>query len=536
MNNADLIVRCLHRAGIRHGFGIPSGNVLPLMEAMRVGGIDFVLTAHEGSAGFAADVTGRQTGVPGLAIATLGPGATNLATGVGDAYLDRSPMLALTCNINTDQLGRRIQMSIDHHALFAPISKGSFALRPGSIAKTLGEAIALSLSEPMGPVHLDLPEDVAVAEVSEPEEPIEGWLPSVTPLGHAGPEALAEAARRLAGAQRPVAVIGASAMRLGTLDVLTDFIEAHELPFATTTMAKGLVDERHPLSVGCIERGKRQLQRQFLADADLVVGVGYDTIEVEYEAWVGDRPVLQLDIEPVDVAASVDVVHEVVGDLGHTLRELAESGTQRNWARAVCATHRAEFQDALRPASTSFCPHQAIDVVREALPDNGILAFDVGAHTHQIASQWFAYGPKQFLITNGWSSMGFGLPAAIAAKVAAPELPVVCVLGDGCFQMTCGELATAKRLGLGLPIVVLDDQWLGLIKVKQERRGLVHYGTELDVVAPPGPPAHYFGVPAYGATDPDALAAELAAAFARSGPTVIEALVDPTHYSETVFD
>src|SRR6187402_3476001 len=152
MNNADLIVATLKAAGIDRGFGIPSGNVLPLMEAMRKGGIDFVLTAHEGSAGFAADVTGRLSGAPGLCIATLGPGATNLATGVGNAWLDRSPMIAITCNLNTDQLGRRIQMWIDHHALFKPITKGTFRLKRGRIAETVSAAIALAMTEPMGPV------------------------------------------------------------------------------------------------------------------------------------------------------------------------------------------------------------------------------------------------------------------------------------------------------------------------------------------------------------------------------------------------
>src|ERR1700759_2552625 len=167
MNNADLIVATLKAAGIDRGFGIPSGNVLPLMEAMRKGGVDFVLTAHEGSAGFAADVTGRMTGRPGLAIATLGPGATNLATGVGCAYLDRSPMIALTCNLVPEQLGRRIQMWIDHHALFAPITKATLRLPPRKNVATGNEAVRLPTGEPRGPVHLDLPEDVAVAVARE---------------------------------------------------------------------------------------------------------------------------------------------------------------------------------------------------------------------------------------------------------------------------------------------------------------------------------------------------------------------------------
>src|SRR5258705_10232665 len=168
MNNADLIVATLKAAGISRGFGIPSGNVLPLMEAMRKGGVDFVLTAHEGSAGFAADVTGRMTGAPGLCIATLGPGATNLTTGVGGAFLDRSPLIAITCNLNTDQLGRRIQMWINHHALFRPITKATLRLEPGRIAETAAKAIQLPMSEPRGPVHLDLPQDVAGAPAEEP--------------------------------------------------------------------------------------------------------------------------------------------------------------------------------------------------------------------------------------------------------------------------------------------------------------------------------------------------------------------------------
>ena len=157
-----------------------------------------------------------------------------------------------------------------------------------------------------------------------------------------------------------------------------------------------------------------------------------------------------------------------------------------------------QLSAALRPASESFTAHAAIDAVRRALPRDGILAFDVGAHTHQIASQWTAHAPKTFQITNGWSSMGFGLPGAIAAKLARPDLPVVCLIGDGCFQMTCGEVATAKRLGITLPIVVLDDRWLALIKVKQIRRQFPLYGTELQAEDYREPPAHYFGVPALG--------------------------------------
>src|SRR5262245_15949464 len=533
MNNADLIVATLKANGIRHGFGIPSGNVLPLMEAMRKGGVEFVLTAHEGSAGFAADVSGRMTGAPGLCIATLGPGATNLATGVGNAWLDRSPLIAITCNLNTDQLGRRIQMWIDHHALFKPITKATLRLEKGRIGETLAEAIRLALSEPRGPVHLDLPEDVALAPTNEPVP----TLATPAKLKPAPDAAIERAGALIAAAKRPIAVLGSSAMRVADPALLRKVIERHNLPFATTTMAKGMIDEDHPLSLGCIERSCRQLQRRFLRSADLIVGLGYDTVEVEYEAWIADVPLLQVDIEPVDVAPSVKVAHQVTGDLDASLARLAALPASTNaWTTDKLAEHRRAFHAALRPAAPSFTAHAAIDAVRSALPRDGLLSFDVGAHTHQIASQWAAHAPKTFHITNGWSSMGFGLPGAIAAKLARPDLPVVCLIGDGCFQMTCGEVAVAKRLGITLPVVVLDDKWLALIKVKQIRRQFPLYGTELQAEDYTEPPQHYFGVPAVGVRSPQALEAAVRKALSAKGPTVIEAVVDSDHYVDTVYD
>jgi len=227
----------------------------------------------------------------------------------------------------------------------------------------------------------------------------------------------------------------------------------------------------------------------------------------------------------------------VVGDLDASLEWLAQLQPARHeWPADLVARHRDRFHQALRPVVPGFAPHHAIDVVRDVLPRDGILAFDVGAHTHQIASQWTAHEPRTFLITNGWSSMGFGLPAAIAAKLANPERPVVALIGDGCFQMTCGEVAVARRLGLSLPIVVLDDGWLSLIQVKQVRRNFGLYGTDLGEQQPVDPPAHYFGVPAVGARSAKELAHALKNALAADHPTVIEAKVDPRHYLDTVYD
>jgi acetolactate synthase-1/2/3 large subunit len=397
----------------------------------------------------------------------------------------------------------------------------------------LAEALQIALSEPPGPVHLDLPEDVAVDAAKEDVPHLERGRP----VRAASEAAIARAGELLRGARRPIAVIGASALRLRNGTLLREVVERHRLPFATTTMAKGLIPDDHPLALGCIERARRQLQREMLRSADLIVGLGYDVVEVEYEAWIGRVPVLSVDIDPVDADASVVIAHEVTGDLETSLAHLAKlEPAGHDWPADGARRHRERFQQALRPEADGFAPHHAIDVVREILPRDGILTFDVGAHTHQIASQWTAHEPGTFLITNGWSSMGFGIPAAIAAKLARPGRAVLAIVGDGCFQMTCGEVAVARRLGLALPIVVLDDGWLSLIQVKQQRRDLGRYGTDLGRGELSEPPAHYFGVPVVAARTPQVLATALRDALEAAHPTVIEARVDPAHYDHTVYD
>jgi acetolactate synthase-1/2/3 large subunit len=204
------------------------------------------------------------------------------------------------------------------------------------------------------------------------------------------------------------------------------------------------------------------------------------------------------------------------------------------WSAAELEAHRAKLESKLRPAGAKFAAHHVIDALRKKLPADAILAYDVGAHTHQIATQWRTDVPKACLATNGWSSMGFGMPAAYAAKLAHPERDVVAVVGDGCFQMTAGELALARRLKLRAPVIVLNDGWLGLMKIKQEKRGYALSGVRLG--APVESPAHYFGVPCRPARNEADLDGALDWALALDGPSVIEAFIDVEPYSETVFD
>ncbi len=532
MKNVELLARMLADNGVRWIFGIPSGPVLPLIQALRGSGVEYVLTASETSAGFMATVVAQLSGAAGACVATLGPGATNLATGIGAAWLDRSPVLALTCNVPEAWLERRIQMRIDHHALFRPLTKGTFGLRADNVGRSLAQALSLACAEPPGPVHLDLPEDVGVASAIDgpvPPPQRSGGLPDI------GGEVARRLSEALAASRRPLLVTGLSTMRSQAAQPLISFVERQNLPFVSTLHAKGFLPESHPNWAGVIGRARRSDVQAFVGQADLIVAVGYDPIEINYEEWVGTTPVVHVDTEMADVGPEVTMLLNAAGDLDRAIERMAGLPPMPNdWSTADFAAHRRALDAALRPGCESLGPHHVLDVLRELLPPDGILAYDVGAHTHQIATQWRTDRPLSCISTNGWSSMGFGMPAAYAAKLVYPERAVVGVVGDGCFQMTAGELATARRLNLGVPIVVLNDGWLALIKVKQERKAYELDGVYLG--DPPPPPAHYFGVPCRPARDADELRAALDWGLNLGGPSVIEAFVDVEPYSKTVYD
>lgn len=532
MNNSELIVRTLEQAGVRWMFGIPSGPVLPLIEALRHSSVDFVLTASETSAAFMASVVGYLTGVPGVCVSTVGPGATNLTTGVGCAWLDRSPLLAITCNVATPWLERRIQMRIDHHKLFEPLTKASFACRQGNIGEKFAQAIGIATQEPPGPVHLDLPEDVAQAAAletrSSPSEPVA--LPDFSS------EAAAAVADALKHAKHPLLIIGLSFTRSVARQSLRQFIERQAIPVVTTLHGKGFLPESHPNCAGVIGRARRSDIKKFTDRADLILAVGYDPIEINYEDWVRPgTPIVHISSEAAESGNGLNLVWNKACDLDAAILALSRlDATSNGWSSQNFHAHRDALDKALRPASTGFAPFEALDVLREMLPADGILAYDVGAHTHQIASQWRTDQPRTLLATNGWSSMGYGMPAAFAAKLVHPARAVACVVGDGGFQMTAGELALARRLNLAAPVIVLNDGWLGLMKVKQEKRNYPLSGVRLGV--PPESPAHYFGVPCRAAKSPSEFRQALDWAFNLGGPSVIEAYVDAETYSATVFD
>lgn len=531
MNNSELIVRILEQAGVRWVFGVPSGPVLPLIDVLRNSAVEFVLTASETSAGFMASAVGYLTGIPGVCVSTVGPGATNLTTGVGCAWLDRAPLLAITCNVPTPWLDRRIQMRIDHHRLFAALTKASLACRQSNVGELFAQALAAAAQEPPGPVHLDLPEDVAQAATLE-------FRTAPAPVER--PSDLSDAvvgvvSGALRNAVRPLLVTGLAFTRSHAGDALRQFIERQKLPFVTTLHGKGFLPESHANWAGVIGRARRSDVKKFTAQADLIIAVGYDPIEINYEEWVlPGTPIVHVSSEAAESGA-LNLVWNRACDLQRAITAMARiAPAQNHWPPGEWRAHREALEQALRPKVENFAPFEIFDLLREKLPADGILAYDVGAHTHQIASQWRTDQPRTLLATNGWSSMGYAMPSAYAAKLVHPDRAVACVVGDGGFQMTAGELALARRLRLAVPVIVLNDGWLGLMKVKQERRSYPLSGVYLG--APPESPSHYFGVPCRAAKTPEEFHAALDWAFALDGPTVIEAFVDAEAYSSTVFD
>lgn len=529
---ARAVVETLRDMGVRHVFGVPSGGWVDYMEALRTtDGIEFILATHEGGAGMMADVSGRLTGVPGVCFGTFGPGATNLTTGVGESLLDRSPMIALTDEMPEAMRSRVTQMGIDHQALFAPLTKETTRLRADAVGEIFGEAARVAMSGRPGPVHIGLPVGLS-AEISTGAamEPVRA---DAVPAPAA--DALERAAASFQNARKPVVAVGLGAVQAGVRDQVIAFVEKYDLPVVLTPMAKGMLPEDHPCYAGVLFHALSNMVGETHRDADLVVAIGYDPVEFNFEAWMPHSALINIDIEPVDIdrAEYPDVV-DVTGEIAQSLDALlAMHGPKKQWDLDALAQRRDAMFAKMAPNNERLGPTKVLSVLRDVLPADGIMACDVGAHTHLIGQLWRTPAPGKQLMTNGWSTMGFGIPAAIAAKLSVPDVPVCAVVGDGGFLMTVGELATAVRYNVPIVIVLLTDNDLALIRIKQEKKGNPIYGTPVREKGTIGGD-NLFGVPVRSVTDSESLREALVEAFACGGPMIVEAIVDSREYDGLV--
>ncbi|MHB9099459.1 MAG: thiamine pyrophosphate-binding protein [Syntrophales bacterium] len=527
-SSADLVAERLAKAGVRHLFGYIAGPNARLIEALHESPVEFVAVAHEASAGFMADVSSRLTGRVGACLSTLGPGATNMTTGVGNAFLDRVPLLAITAQVGRLWKGRTVQMHIDHRQLYAPISKWSAELETGSIGATMKKAVEIAMAEQPGPVHLDFPEDTA-EELSD-ETPVAPPA-APAPLPPIDRESLETAAALIKKARYPLVAVGLTMNRAQATGELREFVGKHRLPVVTTLMAKGQVPEEGPQLVGVLGRARREMVAEYCAPADLVIAVGYDPVEFNYEEWMRkDLPLIHINTVSADIAGGYSLACQLVGNIREVLNALLSiPELHHHWDLEALPAHRRRLYRALTPPSKRFSPHHAVRAMRQILPKDGLLCVDVGAHTHLIGQLWETGGPGTFLVSNGWSSMGFAIPAAVAAKLTQPGRPVLACVGDGGFLMSVGEINTAVRLGLAVVIVLLRDNTLSLIKAKQAKRR--YHFDGIDLFGPGYRSSdNFFGARVIVAEREEEFREALKQALCGSEPVVIEAVIDPAEY------
>lgn len=540
---AEVLGRRLRDAGVRWVFGYPGGETLDAMEGFRRAGLDFVLTRHEAAAGFMAAAVGELTGVPGVCLATLGPGATNLVTGVAHAFLDRAPVVAITAQLPAARYPVHPHQRLDLQALFAPISKACLRVAPENAVRALDRAVALAVQERPGPVYLELPTDVAAAEAADPDWPAArdaGW-PTSGALQHtagAPPDVrgVREAAAALARARRPVLLAGPGAVRGRATRDLVALAEAGRFAVMDLPKAKGVFPPDHPQFLGTLEMSGKDVLFRVLEAADWAVCAGVDPVEFD-RPWDFGCRVVHLDRIP-EPDAFYPVAWEILGPIAAGAAALAAAITEARaggvaGVEAACREVRAELSAYVRPEPSPDAGRQpawaVIEALRQATPPETILATDTGAHKMIAGQVWTTGVPGSYLVSNGLSSMGFGVPAAIAARLVHPDRPACAVVGDGGFMMSAGEVETAARLGCPVVVAVLVDGALGSIRRSQRGRGYPSLGVEFG-------PADYaavaagLGARAVVAETPEEARAAFAAALTAAGPTVVVCPVDGDAY------
>ena len=517
---------------------------MALLDALsRSDSVRHVTTRHEQGAAFMADVHGRLTGRVAVALSTLGPGATNLLTGIADAYLDRAPMVAITGQASSSKLHKEAHQVVDIVRMFEPVTKWNTRVeRVEAIPEIVRKAFRLAILEKPGPTHIELPENVASMAI-EPDEAVAPRAPGRTYFPEPTDEAIAHAAGLLASSERPIVLAGNGVLRRGASEALRALARGLHVPVAVTFMGKGAMDDRSHLSLMAVGLQARDHVMSGFDRADLVIAVGYDPVEYAPSLWNPGRShrILHIDTQPAEVDAAYRPEVELIGDIDGTLQRLlrvaqplgigGRTATERHQAREVLVhadlrmslledLHAYEADD-----SWPIKPQRAIADLRRAMAPADIVVSDVGAHKVWVARLYQAYEPNTVIISNGFASMGISLPGAIAAKLVHPERKVVALCGDGGFLMNSQELETAKRIGANVTVVIWRDNGYGLIDWKQRKEYGRPFGVACDnpdFVAY----AQSFGIAGFRPASAADLYPTLMRALEVEGPSVVEIPID----------
>lgn len=505
--------------------GHPGGESVELMEAARAGGMRFILMKQEVAAAMLAATWGGITGSPGVCLATRGPGAANMVNGVAHAFLDRAPLVAITDRYPSAVHEVGLRQRIDQRAIYAPIVKWGATIDAQIVRQQVARAHREATALPPGPVHFDLPHNETTREAGElvAEAPLAANSTRPRP-DRAGLKPLIE---RLDSARKPVILAGLGVLWDEASAELVRFAEQLGAPVLTTAKCKGVIPEDHPLRAGCIIGGL--IERKLVSQADLIVTVGLDAVELQPRAWPYTTPVVALANAPM-LDAVVPAGLEIQGNLEHTLGCLAQwcsAGT--GWGEKAAKSFREDLTDALDTPSTGLSPQRVMEVARGVLPRETIASSDSGASRLLVVQKWQSYGPHEFLSSNGLATMGYAIPGALGARLVWPDRPIVAFVGDGGLMMAVAELQTSVRENLPVIIVVFDDKEIGLIRVKQEIKGIERFGVDLEGIDWVKL-AQAFGADGITVGTENGLQDALTAALDTGRTTIIAARIDASGY------
>lgn len=530
MKAAELLVRCLENEGVDLVFGLPGEETLELTDALLGSRTRFIEARHEQGAAFMADVYGRLSGKAGVCLSTLGPGATNLLTGVADAFLDRAPLVAITGQASLNRRHKESHQYIDVMSMFKPVTKWSASIPKAEvIPEAVRKAFKIAQTEKPGATHLELPEDVAEEQIGDSSQ-LQPLFVQAPVMPEPSPAQVARAVRTISGAQRPVILAGNGVIRSRAHEAVRQFARRVHIPVLHTFMAKGTLPDSEPLSLYTIGLLARDYTSAVMEQADVVIAIGYDFVEYAPCFWNPhrDKRIVHIDGSPAEVDEHYIVEVGLLGDLRHSLDLIgaAVPPFDLSWSSISRKTVLDGFEAELAGSpSWPLRPQHLMRELRAALRPDDLVVCDVGAHKLWMARMFPCEVPNSCIISNGFAAMGIAVPGAIAAKLSFPERRVVAVTGDGGFLMNSQELETAVRLALPLVVLVWRDNGYGVIRWKQQlrfgRTSAVEFGNP-DLVQY----ARSFGAIGYRVAEPSELGAVLEEALKSKVPAVIDCPVD----------
>jgi acetolactate synthase-1/2/3 large subunit len=548
---AQAVVGALERAGAETLFGVQGGAIMPVYDALYDSDLRHVTMAHEQAAAHAADAYGIVSGTPGVCLATSGPGATNLATGIADADMDSDPMVALTGQVPTDFVGSDAFQETDTTGLTAPITKTNyFAQRADDVGDTVGEAFALAGEGRPGPTLVDLPKDVTSAETDAeqgqattpsdssdepPRKPRVETPGTYNPQTVADDSAVREAARTLERAEKPVVLAGGGVIKGEASDELREFARKRGIPVATSMPAVGAFPEDDELAMEMVGMHGTGYANMATTHCDVLFAVGCrfdDRLTGGVDTFAPEAEVVHVDIDPAEISKNVYADVPLVGDAATVLEqvdaEMRDTGDYGDW-REQCQRWKDEYpMDYQMPDDEPLKPQFVVEALDEATDDDAIVTTGVGQHQMWAVQYWTYTEPRTWVSSHGLGTMGYGLPAAIGAKMAAPDREVVSFEGDGSLLMTIQELAVAVRENLDITVAVLNNEYIGMVRQWQDaffdgRRAASEYDwcPEFDKLA------EAFGAQGFAVSDYDEVADTVKAATAYDGPSVVDFRIDP---------